>query len=177
MKKHISNIIAYSILMMIGLINIGLVIHENFYVDVDKEKVCFTPGNSCEEMIVDSINRSKTSIDLQAYRITNNRIKTALVIAWQRGVIVRTVIDKQAKNDVRTLLKEGLPVWIDYKPAIAHNKVIIIDNKQIITGSYNFTEAAEHKNAENALLLSDSNTVKRYEDNFIKRFNVSRELN
>ena len=42
---------------------------------------------------------------------------------------------------------EGINVLIDSSHAIAHNKVIIIDRETVITGSFNFTKAAEEKNA------------------------------
>ena len=45
---------------------------------------------------------------------------------------------------------------IDDQHAIAHNKMMIIDNATIITGSFNFTKAAEERNAENLLVLKDA---------------------
>jgi phosphatidylserine/phosphatidylglycerophosphate/cardiolipin synthase-like enzyme len=47
----------------------------------------------------------------------------------------------------------GIPVWIDYEPAIAHNKVIIIDGRLVIGGSYNYTAAAQKRNAENVTFM------------------------
>jgi len=50
---------------------------------------------------------------------------------------------------------------------IAHNKIMIIDNATIITGSFNFTKAAEERNAENLLVLKDApDLVKLYTENF-----------
>ena len=45
---------------------------------------------------------------------------------------------------------------IDDKHAIAHSKVMVIDSATIITGSFNFTKAAEEKNAENLLMITDA---------------------
>jgi len=36
-----------------------------------------------------------------------------------------------------------MPVKIDVIHAIAHNKIMIIDGETVITGSFNFTKAAE----------------------------------
>ena len=44
---------------------------------------------------------------------------------------------------------------IDAEHAIAHNKVMIIDGETVITGSFNFTKAAEENNAENLLIIHD----------------------
>jgi phosphatidylserine/phosphatidylglycerophosphate/cardiolipin synthase-like enzyme len=61
----------------------------------------------------------------------------------------------------------GIPTYIDDKHAIAHNKIIIIDQSSIITGSFNFTKAAEEKNAENLLVIrGDDALVKKYLANF-----------
>jgi phospholipase D len=58
---------------------------------------------------------------------------------------------------------------IDYKPAIAHNKVIIIDNGSVITGSFNFTKAAQFKNAENVLIIHDKQLADIYKQNWLYR--------
>jgi len=60
-----------------------------------------------------------------------------------------------------------IPVFIDDKHAIAHNKIMIIDNRVVITGSFNFSTAAETKNAENLLVLEDMpDLIRAYRDNF-----------
>ena len=60
-----------------------------------------------------------------------------------------------------------IPVFIDDRHAIAHNKIMIIDNRVVITGSFNFTMAAENKNAENLLILDDLPDLTRaYRENF-----------
>ena len=54
---------------------------------------------------------------------------------------------------------------------------MIIDEKNIITGSFNFTNAAQNKNAENVLFINDDPTIaKQYLENFKKRENVSRKF-
>ena len=55
------------------------------------------------------------------------------------------------------------------KPAIAHNKVMIIDDKEVITGSFNFTDAAQKRNAENVVFISDTKLAKEYAQNWAKR--------
>jgi phosphatidylserine/phosphatidylglycerophosphate/cardiolipin synthase-like enzyme len=57
---------------------------------------------------------------------------------------------------------QGIPVKIDAQHAIAHNKVMIIDGETVITGSFNFTKAAEENNAENLLVIPDRKLADRY---------------
>ena len=62
----------------------------------------------------------------------------------------------------------GIPTYIDAEHAIAHNKIMIIDKETVITGSFNFTKAAEEKNAENLLILKNKELAKIYIDNWTK---------
>jgi phosphatidylserine/phosphatidylglycerophosphate/cardiolipin synthase-like enzyme len=60
------------------------------------------------------------------------------------------------------LTNAGIPTYIDDKHAIAHNKIMIIDREIVVTGSFNFTKAAEEKNAENVLIIRDKGLAKVY---------------
>jgi phosphatidylserine/phosphatidylglycerophosphate/cardiolipin synthase-like enzyme len=66
------------------------------------------------------------------------------------------------------VLSRDIPTYIDDKHAIAHNKVMIIDRGVVITGSFNFTKAAEEKNAENLLILKNKELAKVYMGNWYK---------
>ena len=63
-----------------------------------------------------------------------------------------------------------MPTYIDSKHAIAHNKIMIIDDAIVITGSFNFTKAAQERNAENLLVLRDEKMVWEYEANWQQHF-------
>ena len=58
------------------------------------------------------------------------------------------------------------PVYYDFMHAIAHNKIIIIDGATVLTGSFNFTDAAEKNNAENLLILHSKKLASRYLENW-----------
>lgn len=59
-----------------------------------------------------------------------------------------------------------IPTLIDAKHAIAHNKVMVIDGETVVTGSFNFTKAAEEKNAENLLVIRDKSIAEKYTCNW-----------
>jgi len=144
-------------------------------------QVCFTPGENCTKKIVDAINAAQSSLYIQAYSFTSAPIAKAVVAAKERGLDVKVILDKSQKNQryssSRYLVNQSIPTWIDYKPAIAHNKIMIIDNSKIITGSFNFTSAAQNKNAENLLIIDDSNLAQKYFKNWEARKIVSTPLN
>jgi phosphatidylserine/phosphatidylglycerophosphate/cardiolipin synthase-like enzyme len=52
------------------------------------------------------------------------------------------------------------------KNAIAHNKIMVIDGQTVITGSFNFTKAAEENNAENLLVIRSPELAATYAANW-----------
>lgn len=143
---------------------------------------CFTPSGNCDQMIIGKINHENSSILVQAYQLTSADIAKALVDAKRRGVIVKIILDKTQYTQKRYspaifFDHAGIPVWIDYKPAIAHNKIIILgDSGEVITGSYNFSKAAQNKNAENLLIIKSKSLANIYTQNFQSRLSASMTL-
>ncbi|WP_237342884.1 phospholipase D family nuclease [Wolbachia endosymbiont of Folsomia candida] len=144
-----------------------------------KTTVCFTPGENCANQIIDAINRAEESVLVQAFEFTSRPIARSLIQAKERGVNVKVILDEsqvQSKYSViNELFQQKIPIWIDYKPAIAHSKLMIIDNRKIITGSFNFTYSAESRNAENLLIIENNDSlVKQYVKNWKNRQSQSR---
>ncbi|MBY0463103.1 MAG: phospholipase D family protein [Alphaproteobacteria bacterium] len=144
-------------------------------------KVCFTPTSRCLPLILTAIKEAKESIQVQGYSITSPEIGGALRDAHRKGIKVIVIGDKAQKtakySQINSLLEVGIPVFIDDKPAIAHNKIIIVDDLTVLTGSYNWTRAAELRNAENLLIIRDKELVRQYADNFQKRLLKSKKHN
>ena len=136
------------------------------------EQVYFSPKGGCTEAIVKNLDQAERYVLVQAYSFTSKPIAEALVSAHKRGVKVKVLLDKSQRNGkgskLAQLVEAGIPVSIDTKHSIAHNKVMIIDGVTVITGSFNFTSAAEDKNAENLLVLHDKVVAKKYRDNWNK---------
>lgn len=146
-------------------------------------QVCFThaPGGDCTDLIVSTIESAQKSINVQAYSFTSAPILQALADDEARGVLVNILLDKSdvsPRYDVTSFLtSHNIPFMIDYQPAIAHNKVMVIDSKTVITGSFNFTKAAQNNNAENVLIISGNpNLAQAYQQNFDYRASESVSL-
>jgi phosphatidylserine/phosphatidylglycerophosphate/cardiolipin synthase-like enzyme len=132
--------------------------------------VCFSPNGECTDVVVRELNAAQKRVLVQAYSFTSAPIAKALTDAHRRGVKILAVLDKSnetARYSAATFLTNaGIPTLIDDKHAIAHSKVMVIDDTTVITGSFNFTKAAEEKNAENLVVLKDApDLVKAYERN------------
>jgi phosphatidylserine/phosphatidylglycerophosphate/cardiolipin synthase-like enzyme len=119
--------------------------------------VYFSPDGHGTEAIVNEIDAARASVKVLAYRLTSPPIAGALARAVARGVDVSVVLDGgqpgSKSSDAAALSEHAVPVAIDGVHAIAHNKVMLIDDGVLITGSFNFTSAAERSNAENLLVL------------------------
>ncbi len=135
-------------------------------------------GLSCQDLIVNAIRGTRRRLLIQAYSFTSKPIAEAVTQAHKRGVDVRVIVDKSQVSErytSATFLKHaGIPVVIDTKPAIAHNKVMVFDDQAVFTGSFNFTKSAEERNAENGMLIrGDAAVVKAYTDNWNARYRQS----
>lgn len=119
-------------------------------------EVAFSPNGGCTNLVINVIQSARTSIRVLAYSFTSAPIAKALVEAHQRGVDVQVVVDKSQKSAKYTsatfVANAGIPIRIDSKHAIAHNKVIIVDGHTVQQGSFNYTKAAEASNGENVLV-------------------------
>lgn len=133
-------------------------------------QVYFSPHGGCTAAIVEELAKAKESVCVQAYSFTSAPIAKALVDAHKRGVKVRVILDKSQRGPRYSsgdfLAHAGVETYIDDKHAIAHNKVIIIDGQIVITGSFNFTKAAENNNAENLLVIRDRELAECYFSNW-----------
>jgi phosphatidylserine/phosphatidylglycerophosphate/cardiolipin synthase-like enzyme len=103
-----------------------------------------------------------------------------LLAAHNRGIDVRVVVDKSnatAQYTAATFLaNQGLLLRVDYRYAIMHDKFIVVNGATLETGSFNFTSAAEHHNAENVLVLHDPAVAQRYGEEWERLWEESEEM-
>ena len=125
-------------------------------------QVAFAPWDNAEGMIVEGIRRAKQQILVQAFSFTSRALANALMAAKRRGVDVRVLVDREQTfggeaSRIPELIQAGIPVALEVRYRSAHNKVMVMDagtaDAAVITGSYNWTYAAQYKNAENVLIL------------------------
>jgi phosphatidylserine/phosphatidylglycerophosphate/cardiolipin synthase-like enzyme len=150
-------------------------------------QACFSPplAGSCDPLstVLRAIGSARQTIRVQMYALTLQEIVSALVKAKRRGVDVRVIVDRSQLNDDRSdayrvaaLASGGVPVLVDSVPGLMHNKVTILDGETVLTGSFNYTWAAERYNAENLLVLRDSALAAEYTRNWNQRAASSQPL-
>jgi phosphatidylserine/phosphatidylglycerophosphate/cardiolipin synthase-like enzyme len=136
----------------------------------------FTPGDDAAGLVVRAIRSARHAVYVQAFSFTHKDIAQALIDAHQRGLDVEVIADASQielieHNVIPMLSKAGVPVVVDAQHASAHNKVMIIDpdavHPAVVTGSFNFTFAAQYRNAENVLVLRGNPELARaYQENW-----------
>lgn len=136
---------------------------------------CFTPGGECEAEIVALIAGAKKSVHAVAYELTSQPVATALIAAHAAGRDVGVVLDAreaQAKaSQLPALIAAGVPVWLDGVHAIQHQKIMCLDcaaayGATVELGSYNYSAAAQSRNAETFVVIRSRALAQTYEQNW-----------
>lgn len=135
----------------------------------------FEPEGDASALIIRTLDRAKRQIFVQAFSFTHRAIASALVRAHRRGVDVQVIIDAEQwsrlrPRAVRALAASGIPLYTDGLHRSAHNKIIVTDpgtsEATVITGSFNFTEAAQRDNAENVVAIHAPSLAMSYVKNW-----------
>lgn len=133
-------------------------------------RVYFTPWDDAEGAIMRTIRAAQREVLVQAYSFTSGAIAGELMAAKRRGVDVQVTADANetvriATSRIPDLARAGIPVWLETRYQAAHNKTMVIDAGSempvVITGSYNWTVAAQRRNSENVLIISGAADLAR----------------
>ncbi|MBU9360534.1 phospholipase D family protein (plasmid) [Burkholderia multivorans] len=141
------------------------VAHAADTVDHTTIQVGFSPDGSAEALVLDIIGRARYEIRVMAYSFTSPEIARALLKAKRSGVDVQLVVDAaESKNAaaaaaLNLLSTAGVPIRLNDRYRIQHDKVIVVDRKHVETGSFNFSRAAARSNSENVVVLWDRSDV------------------
>jgi len=127
--------------------------------------VGFSPEGSALQLVMRTIDNAQQNIRLMGYSFTSPEVARGLVAAKRRGVDVKVVVDEKGNKGkasvaaMNLLVNADIPVRTISKYKISHDKVIIVDNQTVETGSFNFTRSAAEANSENALVISGLPTL------------------
>jgi phosphatidylserine/phosphatidylglycerophosphate/cardiolipin synthase-like enzyme len=133
-------------------------------------QVYFSPDGGCTAAITNALAQAKKTVLVAAYSFTSAPIAGALRDAHRRGVKVTVILDDSQKtanySSADFLHHAGIATFTDGKHAIAHNKFMVLDGATVVTGSFNFTKAAEERNSENLLIIQDGELANKYARNW-----------
>jgi phosphatidylserine/phosphatidylglycerophosphate/cardiolipin synthase-like enzyme len=136
-----------------------------------KTEVYFSLYDNPQKEIIKNINQAEAFINIAMYIFTDREIALPLIKACERGVKVRLYLDKDQVDykysQSRFLVQKGIKTKISSNNYIMHNKFAIIDNRLLLTGSYNWTFSANHRNDENLMVIDDPEIIEIFQNQFV----------
>ena len=121
----------------------------------------YSPEGTALQLVLKTINSAQQEIRLMGYSFTSPEVVSALVRAKHRGVDVKIVLDEKGNRSkasqaaMNVVVNAGIPLRTNGHYAIMHDKVIIVDNHTVESGSFNMTRSAASRNSENVLVIND----------------------
>ncbi len=145
--------------------------HPSLEINGTRIETYFSPDDHTADHIIEQIQNAQESIYFMAFSFTSDPIADAMIARANSGVDVAGVMETRQYNsntggEFDTLTAAGLDVRLDGNPNNMHHKVIIIDGKIVITGSYNFSRSAEERNDENTLIIHNAEIAAQYLSEF-----------
>jgi phosphatidylserine/phosphatidylglycerophosphate/cardiolipin synthase-like enzyme len=137
-------------------------------------KVRFARSESVAEAITSLLCATSGSVDAALYRLNHPRLAHALEEAVERGVRVRLVVDGNKYAESRAtqdlLARATIPFRLAYgrrgPGTKMHHKFVILDQRTVLTGSYNWTLESEDENYENLVILDETQPVEAFSREF-----------
>jgi phosphatidylserine/phosphatidylglycerophosphate/cardiolipin synthase-like enzyme len=137
-------------------------------------QVLFAPEDDVAHRLVPLIENAQSSIRFMAFSFTHEEIGAAVLSRAKAGVDVMGIFETRGSeteySELPVLYCAGVPVRQDGNPYTFHHKVFVIDDRTVVTGSFNFSSAADESNDENALIITNGDIVARYRQEFERRW-------
>lgn len=124
--------------------------------------------SSIEKYILVNLQKATKEIKVAVAWITNPRLFDALLAQRQAGKSVEIIIADDRMNftnphvNFQNFIDLGGTVRISRYPRLMHHKFCILDNRILLTGSYNWTQNAERLNLENIIISTELELIKQF---------------
>ncbi|MCS7142415.1 MAG: phospholipase D family protein [Aigarchaeota archaeon] len=144
----------------------------------DVLEVCFSRTEECDRLIISLIERASSSVLVAVFSFTSDPLAEALINAHRKGITVRVLVERlnanQTGSEYMRLRNSGLDVKLDGNSNSMHHKFVVIDGTIVITGSYNFSRAAEAENDENVVVINDAGVARSFTSEFERMWAIAR---
>jgi cardiolipin hydrolase len=136
----------------------------------DQSEAYFSPGEACRQAIIHQIVQAKSQLKICVFTISDDQISEAILAAHKKGIDIRILTDNDKAfdvgSDIGKMSTAGVVIKIDNTANHMHHKFMIVDDRVLLTGSYNWTNSAARYNQENIIITRERELVKL----FIKEF-------
>jgi phosphatidylserine/phosphatidylglycerophosphate/cardiolipin synthase-like enzyme len=150
------------------VVTVGNVRMQNYFASEDDVQI----------RVVETVQSAKQSVYFMAFSFTDDLIGDAIMAKAKAGLRVQGVFEKTGSttqfSEFGRMKEAGLDVYTDGSPYALHHKVIIVDERLVVFGSFNFSENAEKSNDENMLIVDDANMAKAFKAEYDKILDVAK---
>jgi phosphatidylserine/phosphatidylglycerophosphate/cardiolipin synthase-like enzyme len=152
----------------------------DFSIDGTHVEVYYSPDDGVASRVYDILTEAEKSIYFLAFSFTSDDLGQIIRTQAENGLDVAGVMDAdQVKSNIGTeydpFKQAGLKVFVDGNKGLMHHKTMIIDDRVVITGSYNFTRSAETRNDENLVVLYNPAIANFYMEEFNRIYNQAQQ--
>ncbi|MEK6886568.1 MAG: phospholipase D-like domain-containing protein [Nanoarchaeota archaeon] len=140
-----------------------------FYLNNDAVEVFFCPEDWCANKVLSALDKAKYSINFMIYSFTHDKIGDMLIKKKNQGLFVRGIMEKSQSSQYSEFSKlnsSGIDVKWDTNKGLMHNKVFIIDENTVITGSFNPSLNGDLNNDENLVIIYSPSLAREYLEEF-----------
>ena len=125
-----------------------------------------------DQFLVEALDQARSGIDAALYDLNLWSVRNALLRAYERGVLVRLVMeeDSQDRQEVQELIEVGIPIVFDQTDSLMHNKFLVIDGAEVWTGSMNLTVNGAYRHLNNLIRVRSSRLAENYSVEFDEMF-------
>jgi len=130
-----------------------------------------------ESELIKALDEAEKSIYIAMYSFTNDGLAAAVIQAYDRGVKVQILLDDsqdsdKGKRQFPKLIDAGIAVRVEHVTGLLHHKFAVIDERLMITGSYNWSDNADDNNFENVVFISCKEIAEVYVKEFKEIWNM-----
>lgn len=145
-------------------------------------QVIFTSEDpALETAIVPLVQSAQSSVYFMAFSFTDYPLADAMIQRYLHGVDVAGVFESFGSTsesaELRTLFCGEVPVRQDGNGGFLHHKVVIVDERYVVTGSLNFSTRAETTNDENVIIIDNADIARLYVEEFERVWAIGKDPN
>ena len=138
----------------------------------------FSPSDGANWQIISAINAAQHSVGFEVLTLTRSDIANALIAQKTAGLKVRGDLDNgtDSGSEYANLIAAGVDVRLKTGSGLLHHKYLLVDADNptwdgvTLTGSHNWSSAAENSNGENTLIIHDADIANQYLQEFAARY-------
>ncbi len=150
---------------------------QSVVVDGTPIQVYFSPEDHVLDHMIPIVSSANSSIRFMAFSFTDFPLAKAMLDRASAGVDVAGVFEKVGSqtesSELRTFFCAKVPARQDGNPKFLHDKVIIVDDRFVISGSFNFSSNATENNDENVILIDNPDIANLYTQEFERVWSIA----